>query len=250
MQPPVFVANWKMYHGPMAATQFARRFVDLYRDAREDRTVVICPPAASIEAVARELDDRADIWIGAQNIWTEPRGAFTGEVSAEIVAEAGARLVLVGHSERRRVFGETNAQTARKVALASSAGMIPVLCVGETIEQREAGKTVDVVLSQLREGLVELGDELVSRVLIAYEPVWAIGTGKTPTTQDAAAVHAAIRFALRDRAGDEADEMRVLYGGSVNAGNAGPFLTAPDVDGLLVGGASLTPEGWAEICLT
>jgi triosephosphate isomerase len=164
--------------------------------------------------------------------------------------EAGASVVIVGHSERRHVFGETIDQTALKCLRAFEAGMTPMLCVGEKIEQREAGNTESVVIEQLRGGLEKLTAQQILQMPIAYEPVWAIGTGKTATPDDASAVHKVIRETLVELAGDAADETPILYGGSVNESNAGALLSARDVSGLLVGGASLDPAGWARICLT
>jgi triosephosphate isomerase len=247
---PVFIGNWKMHHGPRAARELTARFLAAY-PPRSDRRVVICPPAISIAVVADMLASRTDVAAGAQNIWTETKGAFTGETSAPMVAEAGGRYVLVGHSERRHVFGETNAETAKKCSVALSTNLVPVLCVGEKIEQREAGTTEQVVLDQLREGLALVTDDALGGMLIAYEPVWAIGTGKTATPDDAAVVHAVLRRALHERAGAAAAAgIPILYGGSVNATNARALLDAPNVNGLLVGGASLDGEGWAAICLT
>jgi triosephosphate isomerase (TIM) len=161
--------------------------------------------------------------------------------------DAGARLVLVGHSERRKVFGETDEQTARKCEVVARAGLTPVLCVGETLEEREAGLTEQVVLRQLAAGLSKLEKPQAGTVIVAYEPVWAIGTGRTATPDDASAVHQAIRAGLKERVAEKAAVMPILYGGSVNRGNAKLLLAAPGVDGLLVGGASLDPGNWAAI---
>jgi triosephosphate isomerase len=204
--------------------------------------------SVSIEAVATSLRDRPEIGTGVQNIWIETKGAFTGECSASMVREAGAAYALVGHSERRHVFGETNEQTALKCARAFEAGLLPVLCVGETFDQRESDTTETVVIEQLRAGLAKLTVEQIRRMPIAYEPVWAIGTGKTATPADASATHACIRRTLVELAGKEAERSAVLYGGSVNTGNAAALLAADGVSGLLVGGASLDPAGWASIC--
>ncbi len=236
-----------MHHGPRAAREFVAQFLKLYQK-HSGRTVILCPSAVSIEAVATSLRDRPEIGTGVQNIWTEPKGAFTGECSAPMAREAGAAYALVGHSERRHLFGETNEQTALKCARAFEAGLLPILCVGETIAQREAGTTETVVVEQLRAGLTKLSAEQVRRMPIAYEPVWAIGTGKNATPADASATHAVIRSALIDIAGGQAERTAVLYGGSVNTGNAASLLGAPGVTGLLVGGASLDPAGWASIC--
>ena len=166
---------------------------------------------------------------------------------APIARDAGARLVLVGHSERRHVFGESDVETAKKCAAAVRAGLTPMLCVGETLEQRERGETEAVVLRQLKAGLLSLEEDKVASSLIAYEPVWAIGTGKTATPEDASAVHRVIRQALRTLAGERGMAIPILYGGSVNRGNAAALLTAPEVDGVLVGGASLDADAWASI---
>jgi triosephosphate isomerase (TIM) len=249
MQRPVFAANWKMHHGPTAARAFVAAFLARFTP-RPDRTVVLFPPAISVHPVVTARADRTDIKVGVQNIHMEEKGAFTGEISAPMSRDAGAEFVLVAHSERRHIFGETDAQAARKCAVAFGHGLTPVLCVGETIGQRESGETNDVVLTQLRAGLAELDAPAIRRVAIAYEPVWAIGTGRTATTDDAASVHAVIRDALAGLAGRDAASIPILYGGSVNRQNAAALLAAPGVDGLLVGGASLDPEAWAAIAAT
>ena len=249
MRRPVFAANWKMNLGPEEARGYLRAFLPAF-PPQHDRSVLIFPPALSVPAVVDALRDRQDIRVGVQNIWTEEKGAFTGENSAPIARDAGAQLALVGHSERRHVFGESDEQTAKKCAVAAKFGLVPVLCVGETLVQREAGETEAVVLRQLRAGLSLLAREAVRGALIAYEPVWAIGTGKTATPADASAVHVVIREALREYAADEAGEIPILYGGSVNPSNAGQLLAASEVDGLLVGGASLDPANWSAICRT
>ena len=215
---------------------------------RDDRTVIFFPPALSLTTVVHALGNRTDIAVGVQNIWTEDKGAFTGESSAPMARDAGATYALVGHSERRHVFGETDAQTAKKCAAAVRNALVPMLCVGELLSEREAGATHSVCLRQLSAGLSELTDDQVAEMAIAYEPVWAIGTGKTATPQDASDVHQAIRGALRERMGTRAEGVPILYGGSVNAGNASALLAAVHVDGLLVGGASLDAVGWASIC--
>jgi triosephosphate isomerase len=245
----VLAANWKMNHGPSAARAFMASFLARFTP-RGDRTVILFPPALSVHAVITARADRTDIKVGVQNIYTEEKGAFTGENSAPMARDGGAEYVLVGHSERRHVFGETDAQTARKCALAMANGLVPVLCVGETLSQREAGTTNDVVVSQLRAGLAGLEQRQLPRIAIAYEPVWAIGTGRTATPQDASAVHAVVRETLEGLGGGAAETVSVLYGGSVNRENAASLLTAPGVDGLLVGGASLDPQTWAAIAGT
>lgn len=249
MQRPVLVANWKMNLGPTEARAFIAAFTARWTP-RTDRTVIFCPPALSVTSVVHALGSRGDLGVGVQNIWTEDKGAFTGESSAPMARDAGARYALVGHSERRHVFGESDEQTALKCAAAARNGLTPILCVGELLAEREAGNTLDVVRRQLAVGLASLDDETVSTMAIAYEPVWAIGTGKTATPDDASEVHGEIRRLLSSRLGERASGIPVLYGGSVNAANAKALLAARGVDGLLVGGASLAPDSWLAICNT
>ena len=217
---------------------------------RPDRRVMLFPPAISLTTVVDTLRDRNDVEVGVQNIHWEEKGAFTGETSAPMARDAGATAVLIGHSERRHVFGETDDETARKVAAAVKAGLVPILCVGEKIEEREARQTDAVVLRQLRAGISAIEPHAVASILIAYEPVWAIGTGRTATPEDASATHRVIRRELAGLAGDKAEGIPILYGGSVNKGNAQALLAAAEVNGLLVGGASLDPEGWSTIVRT
>ena len=189
---------------------------------------------------------RSDIHLGVQNIYWEPKGAFTGETSAEMAVRAGAALALVGHSERRHVFGETNDDTRRKVEAALRAGLAPMLCVGELLEERESGRAAAVVEEQLQAVFANLSEDEASRVAIAYEPVWAIGTGRTATPADVAQVHAEIRRLLVGLVGEGAEKVRILYGGSVKPDNARELLSQANVDGALVGGASLDAESfWA-----
>ncbi len=249
MRRPVFAANWKMNLGPSDAKAFMRTFLARY-SRRADRTVMFFPPALTLHAVLDALRERSDVLAGVQNMHTEEKGAFTGENSASIARDAGARLALVGHSERRHVFGETDEATARKCALAFAHDIVPVLCVGETLEEHEDAHTERVVTRQLRTGLARLEPAQIAAMLIAYEPVWAIGTGRTATPRDASAVHASIRRELCDLAGELGTEVPILYGGSVNKDNVESLLAAPGVDGVLVGGASLDAEGWATIVRT
>ena len=247
MRRPVFAANWKMNHGPSEARTFAAAFTARW-SPRDDRTVILFPPAASLTIVAQALGNRRDIALGAQNIWTEDKGAFTGETSAPIARDAGASYVLVGHSERRHVFGETDEESAKKCAASLRNGLTPILCVGELLSQRESNTTTEVVLRQLRAGLSRVDAATIATMAIAYEPVWAIGTGKTATPEDASKMHAVIRSELARIGGDSARAIPVLYGGSVSDKNAKSLLSADGVDGLLVGGASLDVESWASIC--
>jgi len=246
-QRPILAANWKMNHGPTAASAFLASFLARYA-RRDDRTVILFPSALAFAAAQSAVAERPDILLGVQNISTKEKGAFTGENSAEIALDAGAGYVLVGHSERRHVFCETDAETAEKVKRAVAHGLVPVLCVGEKIEEREQEKTDAVCVRQLRAAFSGLPAETLRDAIVAYEPVWAIGTGRTATPQDASSAHQAIRAELRKLAGESGAEIPILYGGSVNAGNAAALLSAPGVDGLLVGGASLEPDSWVAIC--
>ena len=249
MKTPVFAANWKLHLGPTEAKAFMRTFLAHYA-RREDRTVVLFPPALSLHAVRDALRDRADIGVGVQNIHAEEKGAFTGENSAPIARDAGARFILVGHSERRHVFGESDEETARKCEIAAKHELTAVLCVGEQLEERERGETERVVVRQLAAGLAQVAPAAVGRMLIAYEPVWAIGTGRNATPADASVVHQRIRKELRTIAGQHGAGVPILYGGSVKPDNVRSLLDAPGVDGVLVGGASLDANAWATIVRT
>ncbi|HTC23676.1 MAG TPA: triose-phosphate isomerase [Gemmatimonadales bacterium] len=245
MRPLIYAANWKLHHPPTAAREFAARFLELTQPVPE-RELWFFPPAVSIKSLADAFRRRPDIRVGAQNVCWELKGAFTGELSLAHAAEVGATLTLVGHSERRHLFGETDEQSARKVKAALSTGITPLLCVGETLAEREAGRTEAAVRRQLDPvvGLVTDAGER-ARVLVAYEPVWAIGTGRNATPKDAAEVHRFIRGHLG--AAGWPGRVRVLYGGSVNTANVLSLLAEPDLDGVLVGGASLSADGWAEL---
>ncbi|HKW11886.1 MAG TPA: triose-phosphate isomerase [Gemmatimonadaceae bacterium] len=249
MKRPVFFANWKMNHGPTEARAYMAAFLRFFAP-HEDRTVALFPPALSLTTVRDARADRRDILLGVQNIHSQEKGAFTGENSAPMARDAGAQLALVGHSERRHVFGETDAECARKTVIAAKFGLIPVLCVGETLAQREMGDAERVVVEQLQAVFDEIQPDADTQIAIAYEPVWAIGTGRSATPADASAMHAVIRAKLSEHPRMNPDRIPILYGGSVNRGNAKSLLDADGVDGLLVGGACLDPEGWAEICRT
>ena len=251
IQRPVLAANWKMNHGPTEARAFIAAFLAAY-SPRRDRTIMIFPPALSLTAMRDALGGRSDIQLGVQNIHSEVKGAFTGENSAPMARDAGARIALVGHSERRHVFGETDEATAKKCAVALQHSLAPMLCVGEKIEEREKGRTEEIVIRQLKAGLSMLEKAQLAEVLIAYEPVWAIGTGKTATPADASEVHDVIRQHLVKQSGspERAAAIPILYGGSANRDNAGSLLRARGVDGLLVGGASLDVSSWSAIAST
>jgi triosephosphate isomerase len=242
----LFAANWKMHLGPADTRAYCVTFLSRMAPI-PGREVWFFPPAASLEAASSALAGRVDIRVGAQDIHWEAKGAFTGAVSAAIVAQAGARATLVGHSERRKLFGETDAETAKKVRAALAAGLTPMLCVGEELKEREAGNTLSVVTRQLAAALEGLADAELERIVLAYEPVWAIGTGRNATPQDAGAVHKEIR---RWVTGHGATQPRILYGGSVNLGNIAALLAEAEIDGVLVGGASLEPDAWAQLVRT
>jgi len=239
-----FAANWKMNHGVAAARAFAQKFLT-HTSPVEGRRLWFFPPAVSIGALSEAMKGRPDIWVGAQNVHWEPKGAYTGGISIPMVTEVGARLTLVGHSERRHLFGETDEQVARKTRAALVAGITPLVCVGETLAERDGGRTEQVIVRQIGAllGMLTAGDW--RDVVLAYEPVWAIGTGKNATPDDAAQIHELIRMEL-GRKGVKV-KVPILYGGSVNSGNVASLLTRPQLNGVLVGGASLTPEGWAEL---
>ncbi len=243
---PLIAGNWKMNAGGQDACPLAAAVTKAAREA-DQVDVVVGPPFTALAAVAHELDEaKSRVTIAAQNMSAEVSGAFTGEISSSMLKDAGATWVIVGHSERRQLFGETDESVARKTAAACAAGLRPIVCVGETLEQREAGQTLDVVDRQVRAVVDELAKQ-PGFCVIAYEPVWAIGTGKVASPADAQAVHAAIR-ALCTAASDELGQAtRILYGGSVKADNAEGLLAQPDIDGALVGGASLDPAGFGKI---
>jgi triosephosphate isomerase (TIM) len=243
-RPLIYAANWKMNHGPAAGREFIARFLRVTAPIPE-RQLWFFPPAVTIAAVCEAAGGRGDVTVGAQNLHWEPKGAFTGELSIPLVMEAGARATLIGHSERRHLFGETDEQVGRKLAAALKAGLKPMVCVGETLAEREGGRTEQVVTRQVAALLERLAPADWERVVLAYEPVWAIGTGKNATPDDAAQVHELIRFELGRRG--VPGRTPILYGGSVNQANVLSLIARPEIDGVLVGGASLDADSWAEL---
>jgi len=245
MRRPIVAANWKM-HGSRAENE---RLVDgilsLY-PAKVFAGCIVCPPFVYLHDVARQLRD-SPVQLGAQNVSAEPQGAFTGEVSAAMLKDVGCEYTLVGHSERRMLYRETDQLVARKFGAAQSKGLIPILCVGEQLNERESNHTQDVVARQLDAVLELCGVESLAQAVIAYEPVWAIGTGRTASPDQAQEVHAFIRGRIAARNARIASETRILYGGSCKAGNAVELFTMPDVDGGLIGGASLKAEEFVAI---
>jgi triosephosphate isomerase len=243
----VIAGNWKM-HGTVAETRALLRALRMRLTAgAPDREIVVAPPYTALGAAAEELRG-SPIELAAQNVHWEARGAFTGEISATMLLEAGCRWVIVGHSERRQLFGETDANVNRRARAALKAGLRPIVCVGETLAEREGDRTMDVVRRQARAALLDLGAADIQALCIAYEPVWAIGTGRTATPDQAEEVHAEVRRIVVEVAGTQtAERLRILYGGSVKSDNIDTLMAEPDVDGALVGGASLDVESFARI---
>jgi triosephosphate isomerase len=249
MRKKIIAGNWKMNksfdEGMALVSELSNMLKDEYNGSAE---VVIIPPFVHIHAIGRLLEGHSTIKTGAQNCSNHASGAYTGEVSAAMIKSCGAAYVIIGHSERRQYFNEHNAWLAGKVDTALAAGLKPIYCCGETLEEREAGAHFDVLQKQVSEGLFHLNAEQMSRVVIAYEPVWAIGTGKTASTAQAQEVHAFIRNLLKDKFGMEvSDNITIQYGGSVKADNAAELFSAPDIDGALVGGAALQSRSFADI---
>lgn len=243
---PLIAGNWKMHKTGSEAAAAARTLKDLVAGAA-DVEVMIAPPFTALSEVADVLEG-TPIATGAQNLHWEPEGAFTGEIAPGMLAAAGCRFVIIGHSERRQLFGETDQAVNRKVQAALKADLTPVLCIGETESEREAAQTFSVLDKQLRLGLENVSLQTPGAIVIAYEPVWAIGTGKTATRDQAQEAHAFIRDLLRKLyGGQQADATRILYGGSVKPSNIAELIGMADIDGALVGGASLDPETFARI---
>lgn len=247
---PFFAANWKMHMGPEETSRFVRSFAAAY-EARGDRTVAFFPPAISITAFRTAAARRPDLEIGIQDVHPEKQGAHTGAISAGMAAEAGVVWGLAGHSERRREFGDDDELVGRKLSRLLEAGVKPILCVGETLTEREEDRLYEVLSRQVATALRELDAEARSCLTYAYEPVWAIGTGKTASPGDAAEAHEILRKRVAHLTDpDTARKAIILYGGSVKPDNIEALLAAPGVDGVLVGGASLDSDGFARICAT
>lgn len=240
----VIAGNWKMHNGPADAAGFLTAFDTASVSAAHE--LIVFPPAVSLYAVASSPDRDPRLQVGVQNVHWEDAGAFTGETSAEMAVGAGATFSLIGHSERRHVFGESDEDTRRKVEASLRAGLVPVLCVGETIDERRAGAVETVILRQLDAALDVLRH--ADRFLVAYEPVWAIGTGETATPEQAQEVHSALRAMAAKRSAKIAADLRLLYGGSMKPSNAADLLAMPDIDGGLIGGASLEAGDFLAVC--
>jgi triosephosphate isomerase len=246
MRTPLIAGNWKMFKTVHETVVYAKEFRAMVKDL-QGVEVVIAPPFTAVHAAAEAVRNSV-IAVAAQDVFWEKEGAYTGEVSATMVREAGAEYVIIGHSERRQYFGETDETVNRKTIAALGAGLIPIVCIGETLEQRERNETFDVLDRQIRDGLDGLTGTQVGSLVIAYEPVWAIGTGRTATAQQAEEAHQHIRQRLRSGfGGDAADACHILYGGSVKPDNISELMAQPDVDGALVGGASLDVKSFHQI---
>ena len=246
MRAPFIAANWKMYKTVHDGVVYIKEFRSLVKDI-DDAEIVVAPPFTAIHAAA-EAARNSNIGIAAQDLHWEREGAFTGEVSAAMIKEAGAEYVIIGHSERRRLFHETDATVNRKTVTALAAGLTPIVCIGETLEEREREETNTVLDRQIKDGLDGITGEQVALLVIAYEPVWAIGTGRNATPRQANDAHAHIRARLRQWfGGPAADQCHVIYGGSVKPDNTGELVSQPEVDGALVGGASLDVRAFHQI---
>lgn len=248
MRTPFVAGNWKMNTNAQTSWALAKAVASHAANLPSGKIkLAICPPFVYLQHVAAALS-ASNVALGAQNVYFEHSGAFTGEISCEMLKDVGCSYAIIGHSERRHKMGESDELINKKLAAAIAGGLLPIFCVGELLEQREAGRTEQVVTEQITKGLEGLDGERLSAVTIAYEPVWAIGTGKTATPQQAQEVHKLIRSIVAEQHGPElADEFVIQYGGSVKPDNAAEIMAQPDVDGLLVGGASLKSEDFAAI---
>jgi triosephosphate isomerase (TIM) len=244
---PYIAGNWKLWATRAQASDYCQRLLTLLPDAaRRQAEVGLCVPFTALDTVVRALDG-SGVTVSAQNMHQAETGAFTGEISAPMLTELGVNGVVLGHSERRQLFGETDRALSEKVPAALAAGLAPILCVGETEEEREAGDMERKLRHQVQEGLEQVADDRLTDVVIAYEPIWAIGTGKVATPDQAQEAISFVRALVGDRSRAAAEGVRVLYGGSVKPDNAAEILAQPDVDGALVGGASLDPDSFARI---
>jgi triosephosphate isomerase len=247
MRRPLIAANWKMHMKLGEATELARKCVEGTRGF-DDADIVLAPPFTALSAVAGAIAG-SSVRLGAQNLHWEEKGAFTGEISPVMLKDAGCQYVVVGHSERRQLFGETDRSANRKVIAALAYGLVPILCVGESEAERDRGVTFVVVDRQVKEGLKDVAERQLEKLVIAYEPVWAIGTGRTATPEQAEEVHQSIRGQLAKLFGtDAAGRVRILYGGSVKPDNVDDLMAEADIDGALVGGASLDASSFTRIC--
>lgn len=248
MRKTIIAGNWKMYKTLKDGLELAVALKrDLYKIENID--IVICPAFTSLAYLADDLED-SNIALGAQDLYWQEEGAFTGEVSGLMLKDAGCRYVIIGHSERRQFFGETNESVNKKIKAALKQGLFPIVCVGENLSDRESGNAFKVIQNHVQEGLADIGFQDMQKIVIAYEPVWAIGTGKTATPQQAQDAHKFIRDLLNKMYGEEvSNNIRIQYGGSVKAENISELMNKPDVDGALVGGASLKADSFSAIVI-
>lgn len=247
MRTFLIAGNWKMNLGPADAADLINGIKEAKTEIGENVDVLVCPPFVSLSRV-NDILDESDIMLGAQNIHTEDSGAYTGEISAPMLVEAGCTHVIIGHSERRQYFGETDTSVNQKTKKALEKELIPVVCVGELLEERKAGEHMNVVATQIKGALEGISGDEAMDIVVAYEPVWAIGTGEVASPEQAQEMHAFIRSELAALYDEEtADQVRILYGGSMKPGNAEELLGQPDVDGGLIGGASMKASDFSEI---
>jgi len=243
---PLIAGNWKMYKTPQEAADTAKQLVEQVREVA-DVDIMIAPPFTALESVSRVIKN-SPVALGAQNLYWEDEGAYTGEISAPMLKSAGCQYAIIGHSERRQYFGETDKTVNQKIQAAIQVGLKPVFCIGETEQEREAEQTLSVLDKQVKKGLERLLPEQLDTLIIAYEPVWAIGTGKTATEDQAQEVHQFIRSLIEKSFGNDLSKsIRILYGGSVKPDNILNLMAMPDIDGALVGGASLSADSFSRI---
>jgi triosephosphate isomerase (TIM) len=242
---PILAANWKMHKSIAESIDFVTQ-LKREVDSVSDVDIVLCPSYTALSSVSEVLGE-SNIQLGAQDLYWEPKGAFTGEVAASQLKDAGCAFTIIGHSERRQIFGETNNAVSKKIKAALGAGLLPIVCVGETLGEREAGQTQAVVAKQFTEGFEGITKQEFEKIVIAYEPVWAIGTGRTATSAQAQEVHSYIRQLAKDKYKEASAGLRIQYGGSVKPNNIAELMAQPDVDGALVGGASLEVGSFVQI---
>ena len=249
MRKDLIVGNWKTNATHLETIQMVQKLSYRLDAADYQRVdVAVCPPFTALRSAQTVIEtDHLQIRLGAQNVFWEAKGAYTGEIAPDMLAALSVTYVIVGHSERREIFGETNEDVNRKVKAVLAAGMTPILCCGETEEEREAGVTEDKIGTQVTAGLAGLTAEQIAGMVVAYEPIWAIGTGRTASDDDAGAMATFVRSTIADIAGDAAESTRILYGGSMNPGNVAGLMAKKDIDGGLVGGASLDPDTFASV---
>jgi triosephosphate isomerase len=246
MRKKVIAGNWKMHKSNSEAKELVEGLVNNTKEIVKTK-MIVCPPFTALSLVS-DLANGTNIHVGAQNMYWEQQGAFTGEISAEMIKSTGAAFVIQGHSERRQFFGETDETVNKKLKIALQFGLNPIVCIGESLEERESGVTHDIVGNQVEKALSDIDSESMNKIILAYEPIWAIGTGKTATPEQAQDVHKFIRSILYKLYNTEiADEIVIQYGGSVKPENASELLSQPDIDGALVGGACLIADSFAEI---